>query len=38
MANSRILELGDDLLGRHGGIVEAARAHYRRAIEREPPR
>jgi hypothetical protein len=36
--NSRILELGDDLLGRDGEIVEAARAHYRRAIEREPPR
>jgi len=34
--NLRILELGDDLLGRNGEIVEAALAHYRRAIEREP--
>ena len=34
--NLRILELGDDILGRGGEIVEAARAHYRRAIEREP--
>ena len=34
--NLRILELGDDLLGRQGEIVEAAHAHYRRAIEREP--
>jgi predicted protein tyrosine phosphatase len=34
--NLRILELGDELLGRRGEIVEAARAHYRRAIEREP--
>jgi predicted protein tyrosine phosphatase len=34
--NLRILELGDDILGRRGEIVEAARAHYRRALEREP--
>jgi predicted protein tyrosine phosphatase len=34
--NLRILELGDEILGRHGEIVEAARAHYRRALEREP--
>jgi len=34
--NLRILEFGDDILGRHGEIVEAARAHYRRALEREP--
>ena len=34
--NLRILELGDALLGRRGEIIEAARTHYRRAIEREP--
>lgn len=34
--NLRILELGDEILGRHGEIVAAARAHYRRAIAREP--
>jgi len=34
--NLRILELGDALLGRRGQIVEAARAHYRRVLEREP--
>jgi predicted protein tyrosine phosphatase len=34
--NLRILELGDELLGRRGEIVEAARAHYRRVLEREP--
>jgi predicted protein tyrosine phosphatase len=34
--NLRILELGDDILGRGGEIVDAARAHYRRALEREP--
>jgi predicted protein tyrosine phosphatase len=34
--NLRILELGDEILGRGGTIVEAARAHYRRALEREP--
>jgi predicted protein tyrosine phosphatase len=34
--NLRILELGDGILGRGGEIVEAATAHYRRAIEREP--
>jgi predicted protein tyrosine phosphatase len=34
--NLRILELGDEILGRRGEIVEAVRAHYRRALEREP--
>jgi predicted protein tyrosine phosphatase len=34
--NLRILELGDEILGRRGEIVKAARAHYRRALEREP--
>jgi predicted protein tyrosine phosphatase len=34
--NLRILEFGDEILGRHGEIVEAARGHYRRALEREP--
>jgi predicted protein tyrosine phosphatase len=34
--NLRILELGDAILGRRGEIVEAAQAHYRRALEREP--
>ncbi len=34
--NLRVLELGDEILGRGGEIVDAARAHYRRAIEREP--
>lgn len=34
--NLRVLELGDEILGRGGEIVEAARAHYRRALEREP--
>jgi predicted protein tyrosine phosphatase len=34
--NLRILELGDELLGRRGEIINAARAHYRRALEREP--
>jgi len=34
--NLRVLELGDALLGRGGEIVEAARAHYRRVLEREP--
>ena len=34
--NLRMLELGDEILGRQGEIVEAAAAHYRRAIEREP--
>src|SRR5207244_5610784 len=33
--NLRIIELGDALLGRRGEIVEAARAHYRRVLERE---
>jgi hypothetical protein len=34
--NLRILEIGDDILGRGGQIVVAAHAHYRRALEREP--
>jgi predicted protein tyrosine phosphatase len=34
--NLRMLELGDEILGRDGEIVEAAAAHYRRALEREP--
>ena len=34
--NLRILELGDALLERRGEIVEAARAHYRRVLDREP--
>ena len=34
--NLRILELGDALLERRGEVVEAARAHYRRRLEREP--
>jgi predicted protein tyrosine phosphatase len=34
--NLRILELGDALLGRGGEIVVAARAQYRRVLEREP--
>jgi predicted protein tyrosine phosphatase len=34
--NLRILEIGDALLGRRGKVVDAARAHYRRRLEREP--
>jgi predicted protein tyrosine phosphatase len=34
--NLRILELGDDLLGRNGEIVAAAAAVYRRVLERDP--
>ena len=34
--NLRILELGDALLDRRGEIIVAARAHYRRVLEREP--
>jgi predicted protein tyrosine phosphatase len=34
--NLRMLELGDDILGRRGEIIDAAAAHYRRALEREP--
>jgi predicted protein tyrosine phosphatase len=34
--NLRMIELGDALLGRQGEIVEAARAHYRRVLKREP--
>ena len=34
--NLRILELGDALLERRGELVDAARAHYRRCLDREP--
>jgi predicted protein tyrosine phosphatase len=34
--NLRILELGDALLERRGEIVDAARAHYLRVLQREP--
>ena len=34
--NLRILELGDALLARRGEVVHAARAHYRRVLDREP--
>jgi len=34
--NLRILEYGDELLGRRGEILAAARAHYRRALARDP--
>ena len=34
--NLRILELGDALLERRGELVDAARAHYRRRLDREP--
>jgi len=34
--NLRILEFGDALLDRRGEIIVAARAHYRRVLEREP--
>jgi predicted protein tyrosine phosphatase len=34
--NLRILEFGDALLGRRGQIVNAARAYYRRVLERDP--
>ena len=34
--NLRILELGDALLGRHGEIIAAAGAIYRRVLDREP--
>ncbi|MGE3781639.1 MAG: tyrosine phosphatase family protein [Alphaproteobacteria bacterium] len=34
--NLRILEFGDELLGRGGEIVAAVGAVYRRALEREP--
>jgi predicted protein tyrosine phosphatase len=34
--NLRILELGDALLERRGEVVDAARAHYRRVLDREP--
>ena len=34
--NLRILEFGDDLLGRNGEIVAAAAAIYRRVLDRDP--
>lgn len=34
--NLRMLEIGDAALGRGGEIVLAARAHYRRLLDREP--
>jgi predicted protein tyrosine phosphatase len=34
--NLRMLELGDEILGRGGEIINAAAAHYRRTLEREP--
>jgi hypothetical protein len=34
--NLRILEFGDELLGRNGEIVAAAAAIYRRVLDREP--
>ena len=34
--NLRILAFGDAVLDRRGEIVDAARAHYRRRLEREP--
>jgi predicted protein tyrosine phosphatase len=34
--NLRILELGDALLARRGEVVDAARAHYQRVLDREP--
>ena len=34
--NLRMLEFGDDLLGRNGEIVAAVAAIYRRVLDREP--
>jgi predicted protein tyrosine phosphatase len=34
--NLRLIELGDELLGRRGELVVAAAAHYRAALAREP--
>jgi predicted protein tyrosine phosphatase len=34
--NLRILEFGDDLLGRNGEIVAAVAAIYRRVLDRDP--
>ncbi len=34
--NFRLIELGDALLGRHGELVAAVRAHYRAALYRQP--
>lgn len=34
--NLRMIELGDDALGRHGELVAAAGAHYRRALDASP--
>lgn len=34
--NLRLIELGDGLLARRGELVAAARAHYQRALRRQP--
>ena len=34
--NLRVVELGDDLLGRRGEIVAAVRAHYRAVVAARP--
>ena len=34
--NLRVIELGDELLGRNGELVEAAIARYRHVVERKP--
>jgi predicted protein tyrosine phosphatase len=34
--NLRVIELGDELLGRGGTLVEAAIARYRHVVERKP--
>jgi predicted protein tyrosine phosphatase len=34
--NLRMIEMGDDLLGRDGRLVAAVRERYRRALQREP--
>lgn len=34
--NLRIVECGDDLLGRNGELVAAVRAHYRAVVARDP--
>jgi predicted protein tyrosine phosphatase len=34
--NLRVIELGDDLLGRGGALVDAAIARYRHVVERKP--
>jgi predicted protein tyrosine phosphatase len=34
--NLRILEIGDEMLGRGGGLVDAARRHYRKVAAADP--